>query len=169
MKYKLSNKITGEEHICEKAVIDGWDYYVSDEHPSTFKSIDYIICRGALRRGGSFCDFCNKVIATNNPIIDIPKVVNEVEKFENEYFKNTSWGSINPIGHYEALRAGYNKSQETHPNSDDDMIELLDFSKSTNQEKSFYEARCLLNGIHIESKEILRIWKEQRTKTLYYL
>jgi hypothetical protein len=59
---------------------------------------------------------------------------------------------------------GYNKAKETHPNSDDDMIEFLDFYKSTNQEKSIYVARCLLNGKHIESKEILRIWKEQKPK-----
>jgi pyruvate carboxylase len=48
--------------------------------------------------------------------------------------------------------------------SEEDMIESLDFSKSTNQEKSIYVARCLLNGKHIESKEILRIWKEQKPK-----
>jgi hypothetical protein len=59
---------------------------------------------------------------------------------------------------------GYNKAKEACPNSDNDMVEFLDFSKSTNQEKSIYEARCLLNGKHIESKEILRIWKEQKPK-----
>ena len=45
--------------------------------------------------------------------------------------------------------------------TDEDMVRFLDFSKSTNWEKSIYEARCILNGKHIESKEILRIWKEQ--------
>ena len=31
MNYKLINKLTGEEHICQKVTIDGFDYYVSDE------------------------------------------------------------------------------------------------------------------------------------------
>ena len=31
MKYKLISKTTGEEHLCDKVTIDGFDYYVSDE------------------------------------------------------------------------------------------------------------------------------------------
>jgi len=31
MKYKLINKQTGEEHLCNKVTIDGFNYYVSDE------------------------------------------------------------------------------------------------------------------------------------------
>lgn len=31
MKYKLINKTTGEEHLCDKVIIEGFDYYVSDE------------------------------------------------------------------------------------------------------------------------------------------
>ena len=40
-KYKLINKQTGEEHLCDKVVIDGWDYYVSDELP---QKNDKILC-----------------------------------------------------------------------------------------------------------------------------
>ena len=69
-KYKLINKTTGEEHICEKVVIDGWDYYVSDdkvqvgatiglEQIDTLNDIDLLLQK--------------KVIATNNPSIDILK------------------------------------------------------------------------------------------------
>jgi len=31
MKYRLINKQTGEEHLCDKVTIDGFDYYVSDD------------------------------------------------------------------------------------------------------------------------------------------
>lgn len=31
MKYKLINKTTSEEHLCDKVTIDGFDYYLSDE------------------------------------------------------------------------------------------------------------------------------------------
>lgn len=52
--------------------------------------------------------------------------------------------------------------------SEQDMIEFLDFSKSTNQEKSFYEMECLLKGKSIDSKEIFQLWKEQQPKIVYY-
>ena len=29
MKYKLTNKQTNEENLCDKVTIDGFDYYVS--------------------------------------------------------------------------------------------------------------------------------------------
>jgi hypothetical protein len=48
--------------------------------------------------------------------------------------------------------------------TEQDMINFLDFCKSTNREKSFYEMKCLLNRENIESKELLQIWKEQNLK-----
>ena len=181
-KYKLINKTTGEEHLCEKVVVDGWDYYVSDEDLGINKpfwgycwnwrnKINYFENGlSEYARGRNYLPPNapkQKIIATNNPSIDIPKVVDEVEKFENEYFKNTSWGSVNPKGHYEALRAGYNKSQETHPYSDEDMVE---FNEWCNKNYEF-DNRCNHwfhgNGYYT-TKELLQLWKEQRTKTLYY-
>jgi len=41
--------------------------------------------------------------------------------------------------------------------SEEDMIEFLNFSKSTNQKKSLYEMGCLLKEIPIESKEIFKL------------
>ena len=46
----------------------------------------------------------------------------------------------------------------------EDMIRFLDFSKSANHKKLVYESRCLLNGMLIESEEILRIWEEHQSK-----
>lgn len=33
MKYLLKNKNTGEEQLCEKVVVDGFDYYVINQIP----------------------------------------------------------------------------------------------------------------------------------------
>lgn len=111
MKYKLINKTTGEETLCDKVTIDGFDYYVSDEIPkeddvATIPSYASLVIVGSIddmpyseshrHWQGLFCNTCfdveavskfKKVIATNNPNIDIPKVVDEVERLaENHFF-----------------------------------------------------------------------------------
>jgi hypothetical protein len=45
--------------------------------------------------------------------------------------------------------------------SEEDMIAFLDWSKSTNQEKSEYELKCLLAGVVIDSKTLFNIWAKQ--------
>lgn len=85
MKYKLINNKTKEEHLCDKITIDGFDYYVNNEHKT---NTVYIPKDGIIME--QVCDstteeykqsvriFGNKnhlfVLATNNPNIDIPKV-----------------------------------------------------------------------------------------------
>lgn len=41
--------------------------------------------------------------------------------------------------------------------SEEDMISFLDFSKSTNKKKSFYEMSCLLKRQSIESSQIFKL------------
>ncbi len=48
--------------------------------------------------------------------------------------------------------------------SEEDMIAFLDWSKSTNQEKSEYELKCLLAGVVIDSKTLFNKWFEQHKK-----
>ena len=90
--YKLKNIKTKEEHLCDKVIIDGFDYYVSDEKYAVGENCigedegglrihKCVILNNCLAIG------CKKVIATNNPNIDIPKVVNEVEKIEDWHQK----------------------------------------------------------------------------------
>ena len=91
-KYKLINTKTKEEHLCDKVTIDGFDYYVSDETP---KDKDKVLHKngtiGVLTTAlaisivegtneGSYVDECKKVIACNNPNIDIPKITSKNEK-----------------------------------------------------------------------------------------
>lgn len=80
-KYKLINTKTNEEHLCDKVTIDGFEYYVSDETPEhgnyiTYKNQLFIIQNG----DNELFHLSKKIIATNNPNIDIPKVVDEVEE-----------------------------------------------------------------------------------------
>jgi hypothetical protein len=48
--------------------------------------------------------------------------------------------------------------------SEEDMIAFLDWSKSTNQEKSEYELKCLLAGVVIDSKTLFNMWAKQLKK-----
>lgn len=151
MKYKLINKQTGEEHICEKVVIDGWDYYVSDEKGQVGDIVVEKYVDGTI--GLEQIDTLNdidlllqkKVIATNNPDIDIPKVVELLDYETNKYSEITEEPQ-RIIG----FALGYNKHQETHPFSEEDVIDFATFR----------------NGGDV--REEFNLWKEQRTKTLYY-
>lgn len=157
--YKLINKQTGEEHLCEKVVVDGWDYYVSDEE---IKDVRPHKGKWQVEKGYILNQFptyltdlseCKLVIATNNPNIDIPQVVDEVEELAEKIIPNLIRRQYVKIG----FIAGYNKSQETHPNSDDDMVEFADWCETNYDDLKPYTI-----------KELLQLWKEQKTKTLYY-
>jgi len=105
MKYELINTKTKEEHLCNKITIDGFDYYVSGEEiklndfvhlDNTIKELpeyngNYIIqlLDDALLNSSNALN-CKKVIATNNPNIDIPKVVDEVENLAWKHTKKVS-------------------------------------------------------------------------------
>lgn len=166
MKYKLINKTTGEEHLCDKVVVDGWDYYVSDELPSIgdksvlqTKELGQMILTHFEECESDYKG--KKVIATNNPKIRNINVVDEVNLefiIKNNIHPSrkeedpTLWYSIEC-----AIKEGYNKSQETHPFSEEDMIDFAIFYEK-NQGKS----------LEYWGKDLFKIWKEQRTKTLYY-
>lgn len=164
MKYKLINYVTKTETFCGKVTIDGFDYYVSDENPvgdSYVFDLDRIkfICSDDESTTTD-----KKVIATNNPNIDCPKVVDEVEKLAKKYTEETESLRMKRV-----WKAGYNKSQETHPNSDEDMIEFAEWiadSKLHGYSKQLYEA--MIRHKVSTTKELLQLWKEQRTKIVYY-
>ena len=165
MKHKLINKQTSEETLCDKVTIDGYDYYVSDETieegwrgTAYKKDVKGQIFKHFYTTNKWYKN-AKKVIATTNPNIDdIPKVVDEVERLANEfgYHDQTSDTLFR-----EGLILGYNKSQETHPFTEEDMIEFADW---------VYRSQFDVEGYtqDKETKELLQLWKEQKPKTLYY-
>ena len=174
MKYKIINKTTGEEHLCDKVTIDEFDYYVSD---GLFKDGQSFLSKENIIHTNYGWNYGDKVIiCRNNPSIDIPKVVDEVEMLAHKYFaeERFNWEQENPNGlkspqplveQYNKTftplyKAGYNKSQETHPFSEEDMIDFAEFyfREEFNSTMQDYKS----------SKEILRLWKEQKPKTVYY-
>jgi hypothetical protein len=159
-KYKLINLKTKEEHLCDKVTIDGFDYYVGD---GEIKLNDPITDKYRVWFWRDDCSLLGrkKIIATNNPHIDIPKVVDEVEELAISYEKSFTDNGVTIKADF---KAGYNKSQETHPFSEEDMIEFL----------NYYQKTCLLafnssgQNHGKTTKELFQLWKEQQPITLYY-
>ena len=173
MKYKLINKQTNEEHLCDKVTIDGFDYYVSDEEEQVVLDKNYYEHDNHIPIYSFTKDtlpkeyYLPEVIATNNPNIDIPKVVNKVEKLAKE-----QWGNVHRTGILGFID-GYNKSQETHPFSEQDMLDFVlwkDENKfSVISTKEDWVSELLeYSGCVYTTKELLQLWKEQRTKIIYY-
>lgn len=162
MKYKLINSVTKIETICDKVTIDGFDYYVSEEK-ATEGFYGYINFEGGdiKRVGKYFADDWKKVIACNNPNIDIPKVVDEVERLAH---KDNPLQKLDGEFLRASFKRGYKKSQETHPNSDEDMIEFGDWIRNNpcvwNYPDKLKDRRT--------TKELLQLWKEQQAKKVYY-
>ena len=174
MKYKLINIKTKEETLCEKLTRGKFDYYVSNITYVNKDETYYDTFQKELKT--SNCEqqsfTINKVIATNNPNIDIPKVVDEVERisydwlYDEETVNKAHQGySLKPMEY--GFISGYNKSQETHPFSENDVIA---FSEWCNKEYEF-DSRSNEwfhgNGYYA-TKELFKIWQEQRPKIIYY-
>ena len=183
MKYKLINNQTKEEHLCDKVTLDGFDYYVSDKESESNDWCYYskdIKSPIKYQRGEYLTNGIKspKVIATNNSNIDIPKVVDEIEILAWDIINNNSSiieDNEQVIG-FTAFMEGYNKSQETNPFSEDDMIDFYEWCDTSDEAARFWSNNKInpdMNGSHYQKiknkrKELLQIWKEQQPKTLYY-
>jgi len=177
-KYKLINTETKEETLCDKVVIDGFDYYVSDEKSLSNNGDWYLGYPNydtlfkwemtGIHEGKQV--WINKVIATNNPNINIPKVVDEVERLAYEHCDKVIPKDVTRSLHY-SFKCGYNKSQETHPFSEEDMIEFYRWlNKNSWQDYNDIKQGLFVNsyGVQKQDKELLQLWKEQKPKTVYY-
>ena len=106
-------------------------------------------------RGGD----CDLVIACNNPNIDIPKLIDEVERLalqHNDYSAQKPSITYDREGYFNVKNYidGYNQSQYTHPFSEEDMIEFATY--------------MLYNARPLPLKQQLDEWKAQQSKTIYY-
>lgn len=169
MKYKLINNKTKEETICEKVVIDNFDYYVNNDKITSYyynPATNNIHIESNPKR----LEVVNKhkrlkIIATNNPNIDISKVISEVKTLSLEYIinKNTQFFTKHDFEN------GYNKAKETYQFTEEDMIDFAEWiadSKKHGYCKQLYEA-MIVNKVQT-TKELLQIFKEQQIKTIFY-
>lgn len=168
--YKLINKTTQEKHICSKVVIDGFDYYVNNED---IQIEDYYIVSNNLEQclssyeSNDLTDICKKAIATNNPNIDLPQVIDEVDLIVEQEFHikipsdETKWKKA-------LWKDGYNKLQLTHTFSKNDMIEFVEWIRIKDFQTTSKSNWIGLDMEYKTSKELLKLWKEQQIKTIYY-
>lgn len=181
--YKLIKNTTKEETICSLVTIDGFEYYVSD---AKIKKNDYFYVKTKNIFGGNIItksigngknyweehiitsvmdekgyhpSHCSKVIATNNPNIDIPKVIDEVDNIikntfydENGDFKRSTIGADDWIN---GLKLSYNKAKETYQYTEEDIFGLKDLLQNTSP--LMFE---------VVTRNYIRNLKE--TKTIYY-
>lgn len=181
-KYKLINSKTGEEYLCDKVTIDGFDYYVSDEKTLFSDGKTFVTKENIIHTVYGYNYGDKVVIATTNPNIDdIPKVVDEVTEmaynwlYDEETENKASQGyPLKPMEY--GFIKGYTKSQETYPNSDEDMVEFYEWCDSSEEAAIFWRRNRVnldMNGSHNKiirekRKELLQLWKAQKPKTLYY-
>jgi hypothetical protein len=157
MKYLLISKQTAEQTLCDKVTIDGFDYYVSNELPKDNQG--YWIYVGfnepleivkSNQPQGWFQKLWDKgnyktPIATNNPNIDIPKVVDEVEMLAKQ--NGFNWENTETSAR--RVFEKWYKYQETHPFSEEDADAYAD---------------AVMGGCLLRAKE----WKLQQPKKVYY-
>lgn len=151
-KYKLIHKPTGQETICEKVTIGEYDYYVNNT-PCKFGEL-CVTAQGNVVPSNSAHEHLQgkKLIATNNLTYKFAAYVeNEVHKLaaSDSYDRHLTYNTE----YMHAYIKGYEKSQETHPYSEEDMIT---FAKWANRKEDK------------SKKELLEIWKSQQIKTIYY-
>lgn len=159
--YKLINKNTEKGIICKKLVIDSFDYYYNDD---SFGDNEYYYDtkQKTIRNGSNnhvTGGYKKKIIATNNPNIDIPKVIDEVDNIiKNAFydkkgdFKRSTIGADDWIN---GLKLGYNKAKETYQFTEEDIFGLKDLLQNTSP--LMFE---------VVARNYIRNLKE--TKTIYY-
>lgn len=198
-KFKLINQQTNEEYICDKVTIGNFNYYVVDniatdtnyfiQSISLFKRINESNVRqewrttdfihGCSVKTGLNYSFdsddksCKKVIATNNPNIDIPKVIDEIKVLSLKLYPpliEEDWDKN--IQYRDEFIEGYNKSQQDFPFSENDMIEFGDWLINVCNSNWELNKNCYITGVAStairNTKELFDIWKEQQLKVLYY-
>jgi hypothetical protein len=161
MNYLVKNVTTGEETLCEKVVVDNHDYYLSENpelddycsNPRTkefFKVLDTMMIDGLNNNNND--DYT--IIATNNPSLDLPQVLGEVEELaKSEHSYNHK--SVQEIGFRLGFVMGYKQAKETYSYTKKDLI---DFKQ---QAPLILEQMCAATD-----EELFDIWKEQRTITI---
>lgn len=171
MKYKVI--VNGTETLCDKVNIDGFDYYVGklDIGIKDYFEVNGQILQCLTTREADDLAVSNdypKVIATNDPFINVPKVVDKVEELANKFGYHDRHSDTL---FREGLTKGYNKAKETHPYSEEDMskfaewITVNDFLQCA--DKLWSSNLMEYSGCLYTTEELLELWKSQRTITIH--
>lgn len=168
MKYKLINHKTKEETLCDKVTIDGFDYYITD-YGVKKEGVYCIDIEAKIFKDENHFPISigqRMIIATDNPSIDIPKVIgiiNEIVKkaFYKEDGINFKRSTIGADDWINGLKLGYNHAKETYQFTEEDMASFAEWyfkeTFTTELENEFKS-----------TEELLQIWKEQKPTTIYY-
>jgi hypothetical protein len=162
MKYKLVNNNTEEKTLCDKVTIDGFDYYVISIAIGCKYGISKLNEVVEIKIGYD-ATLYKGIICSNNPNINIPKVVDEVDVKEYialSVLNQQHWDTSTNLPFNHGFIKGYTKSQETHPFSEDDMIEFAEFYFREEFNSTMQDCKS--------SKELFQLWKEQQPKIVYY-
>lgn len=202
MKVELRNKNKEGFFICDEIELRGFKYYINFDEITDyylykqgfldgtvktreeFDSAEWELDRlthsdkAYIDRAVSGVNAQNgfrgvyKLIATTNPNIDAPKVIDEVEEWAKyiypEFEKPVDYAAINAR---KGFKVGYNKHAETHPNSNEDMTEFSDYT-NLNYSFSIYGGEPKYKdkyGIRHSPDEVLRLWKSQQPQVLYFV
>lgn len=149
MKYILKQLKTSEETICDKVTIDGFDYYFINQLPKVGDTVynckSKEIYKITIKEEVVNYEF--PIICCTNPNIDIPKVVDEVERLAH---KDNPLQKLDGEFLRASFKRGYNKAKETHPFSAEDADAYAD---------------AVMSGCLLRAKE----WKEQQPIKVYYV
>jgi hypothetical protein len=172
MKYKLINRITKEEHICVELTINEFNYYLTTVSQITD---GYILNKTNIEKyskDDQKYEKYHKIIATNNSNIDIPQVIDNVEKLAYNFIKAHLKRSSQAVGVLVGYMEGYKESQKIYSFSEEDMIEFGDWLENVCNNDWKLNKECFIISVASVAirniKELLDIWKEQQLKTIYY-
>jgi hypothetical protein len=176
MKFKLINRQTNEEHICVEIVENGFTYYLTNVLEVTDGYILNLTRIEKYSKDDRKYEKYHKVIATNNPNIDIPKVIDKItEVFKNHFDIDSTEDFPKTVGDtniIEYFKEGYNKSQQDFPFNEEDMIEFGDWLINVCNSDWELNKNCYITGVASitirNTKELFDIWKSQQIKTIYY-
>ena len=182
MKVKAINKNTNQQFDCEEIKIKGYKYYISNEQPLNGEPyyVDNSLGKRIETAETKPSGIIKRIICSNNPNIDIPKVVDD--------YKNASWWAADLYGYdkncelptndveVNSFIEGYNKSQETHSNSDEDMVDFYEWCDTSEEATIFWKRNKVdpdMSGNHWKKirenrEKLLQLWKEQKSKIIYY-
>jgi len=186
MKYKVKNITSGEEVLCEKVVVDGFDYYIDKTKPievdkyyfsnqaprKCIKVIagkyPYIYLNDNGEEVGDSIHWKGVIVATTNKSLDLLMVVDELKVFAEAYSRKTNgigyddehpnYGDTLGECSIDDFTNGYLKAKETYSFAKEDMVELIQSLKDYT-----HESHNILGHDERESEEFFELWKEQRT------